>query len=66
MKKFLYLLLFVSSLSIAQSKEIIEKPANNTYFVLNKTTSFELKIISFLISISCLMKVEEPIIIHHI
>ncbi|MBF4471260.1 sensor histidine kinase [Flavobacterium sp. HJJ] len=38
MKNFLYLLLFVSSLSIAQSKETIEKPATNAYFVLNKTT----------------------------
>jgi two-component sensor histidine kinase len=38
MKNFLYLLLFVSSLSIAQSKEIIEKPAASAYFVLNKTT----------------------------
>jgi two-component sensor histidine kinase len=37
MKNFLYLFLFVSSLSIAQSKEIIEKPANNCYFVLNQT-----------------------------
>lgn len=38
MKNFLYLLLFVSSLSIAQSKEIIEDPAVNSYFVLNKTS----------------------------
>nr|WP_315257593.1 histidine kinase [uncultured Flavobacterium sp.] len=38
MKNFLYLLLLVSSLSIAQSKETIEKPAANAYFVLNKTT----------------------------
>lgn len=38
MKNFLYLLVFISSLCIAQSKGIIEKPANNVYFVLNKTT----------------------------
>lgn len=38
MKNFLYLLVFVSSLSIAQSNVIIEKPAANAYFVLNKTT----------------------------
>ncbi|PJJ07492.1 histidine kinase [Flavobacterium sp. 1] len=38
MKNFLYLLLFVSSLSIAQSKEIIEDPAANGYFILNKTS----------------------------
>ncbi|AOW10630.1 sensor histidine kinase [Flavobacterium gilvum] len=38
MKKIVYLLMFASLLSFAQSKEIIEKPANNLYFVLNKTT----------------------------
>ncbi|WP_348822413.1 hypothetical protein [Flavobacterium aestuarii] len=40
MKNFLYLLVFVfvSSLSMAQSKETIEKPAANAYFVLNRTT----------------------------
>ncbi|REH00802.1 sensor histidine kinase [Flavobacterium aquicola] len=38
MKYFIYLLLFVSSLSIAQSKRTTGKPAANSYFVLDKTT----------------------------
>lgn len=38
MKKFLYLLLLVSSLSIAQSKEIIDDPSqSSTWFILDKT-----------------------------
>ncbi|WP_348812659.1 sensor histidine kinase [Flavobacterium maritimum] len=38
MKNFLYLLVFISSLCLAQSKEVIEKPATSAYFVLNKTS----------------------------
>lgn len=38
MKYFIHLLLLVCSFSFAQTKEIIEDPANNAYFVLNKTT----------------------------
>ncbi|WP_281637830.1 sensor histidine kinase [Flavobacterium marginilacus] len=38
MKKIFYLLVFVYSLSIAQSKKIIEDPAANGYFVLNKVS----------------------------
>lgn len=37
MKYFLYLLLFFSSLSIAQSPVSTERPANNSYFLLDKT-----------------------------
>lgn len=40
MKRFIYFLLLICSLSVAQSKGVIEDPdpARNCYFILNKTT----------------------------